>query len=76
MLVKGKHEPLISEALFNEVQDVLNDKKRKIINISYGMKEEYPLLGNLLCTQCGQGKQANSKFLDAIRDTLHPLLQT
>ncbi|MBN9382217.1 MAG: recombinase family protein [Chitinophagaceae bacterium] len=60
MLVKGKHEPLISEALFNEVQDVLNGKKRKIINISYGMKEEYPLRGNLLCKQCGRVLTASS----------------
>lgn len=33
MLVKGKHEPIVSEALFNEVQDVLNGKKRKAINL-------------------------------------------
>ncbi|WP_315824769.1 recombinase family protein [Paraflavitalea speifideaquila] len=29
MLVQGLHEPLISEALFYEVQDVLDGKKRK-----------------------------------------------
>lgn len=27
--VKGQHEPLISEALFNEVQDVLDGGKKK-----------------------------------------------
>jgi DNA invertase Pin-like site-specific DNA recombinase len=60
MLVKGKHEPIVSEALFNEVQDVLNGKKRKAINLRHGMKEEYPLRGNLICHQCGRILTASS----------------
>jgi hypothetical protein len=60
MLVRGIHEPLISEALFDEVQDVLKGKKRRVIQISYGLKEEYPLRGTLLCKECGRILTASS----------------
>ncbi len=54
MIVQGKHQPLISEALFNEVQDVLNGRKRKPQGRRYGMKDEYTLRGSLICQQCGR----------------------
>lgn len=54
MLIKGVHEPLISEDIFNEVQDVLNGRKRKPLDSQHGLKEEFPLRGNLLCKQCGR----------------------
>jgi hypothetical protein len=54
MLVKGKHEPLVSDDLFNEVQDVLNGRKRKPLGRRYGLKDEYPLRGYLICQHCGR----------------------
>lgn len=51
-LIDGKHEPLISIHLFNEVQDVLDGRKRKgpAKNMA---REELPLRGFLTCRKCG-----------------------
>ncbi|WP_073292271.1 recombinase family protein [Chryseobacterium polytrichastri] len=52
-IVAGKHEGIISEAIFNKVQCVLNNKKKnerpkgKIISI-----EQLPLRGFLKCPKC------------------------
>lgn len=50
-IVQGLHEPLISEALFYEVQDVMDGRKRQ-----QGTKvmsdDELPLRGFLLCSKC------------------------
>lgn len=54
MLIKGIHQPLISEELFNDVQDILNGRKRKVSGYQHGLREEFPLRGNLLCKQCGR----------------------
>lgn len=54
MIVQGKHQSLVSEELFNEVQDVLNGRKRKPLGRRYGLTEEYPLRGSLICQQCGR----------------------
>ena len=51
-IVKASHEPLISIELFNEVQDALNDKKRKFPSRNTS-KEELPLRGFLECRKCG-----------------------
>ncbi len=52
-LVQGQHEPLISEHLFNEVQDALDGRKRKqgtkILSI-----DELPLRGFLECSRCSR----------------------
>jgi len=50
-LVKGQHEPLISEALFHEVQDVLNGRKRKI-KTTIASHDKMPLRGFLSCSKC------------------------
>ena len=51
--VKGQHEPIISEALFYEVQDILDGRGRK-----YRLKTvaavSLPLRGFLLCPLCGK----------------------
>lgn len=51
--VKGQHEPLISEELFNEAQEVLNGRKRKkkpkIVS-----EEMLPLRGFLGCPKCNK----------------------
>lgn len=52
MIVKAKHEPLVSEELFNEVQDVLAGRRRKR-PVKNSLKEELPLRGFLQCAKCG-----------------------
>ena len=51
--VPGQHEPLISEAIFYKVQEVLDGKKRK-----YKLKNVanmiLPLRGHLICPDCGK----------------------
>lgn len=54
MYVKAVHEPLISETLFKDVQDVLNGRKRKIRSHTHGMKEQFPLRGFVICSLCGK----------------------
>lgn len=53
VLVPGLHEPIISEALFYEVQDILDGKKRKSVS-RHSAREEYPLRGFLECPRCGR----------------------
>ncbi|AWW33175.1 recombinase family protein [Echinicola strongylocentroti] len=55
-LVEGKHEGIISESLFLDVQDVLSGRKRmkrkravKVIS-----HEKFPLRGFLICHKCGR----------------------
>ncbi len=51
-IVKGKHEPIISEELFNEAQRVMTGKKRIIAKITKS-REEFPMRGFLVCNTCG-----------------------
>jgi site-specific DNA recombinase len=52
--VAGIHTPLISEHLFNEVQDVLRGRKRKVrVDAKYTITENLPLRGFLVCKVCG-----------------------
>jgi site-specific DNA recombinase len=51
VVVKASHEPIISHELFDEVQDVLNGRKRKFPTRQTA-KEELPLRGYLECKQC------------------------
>lgn len=51
-LIPASHEPLVSEDLFNDVQDVLNGRRRKGAS-KHTMKEELPLRGQLICRKCG-----------------------
>ncbi|MDB5129789.1 recombinase family protein [Mucilaginibacter sp.] len=52
-LVQGQHEPIITEKLFYNVQDVLDDKKRvqvaKITSL-----DNLPLRNYLICHKCGK----------------------
>ena len=52
-LVQGQHEPLISEALFYEVQDVLNGRK-KAQRTKLTVDDALPLRGFLICPKCGR----------------------
>lgn len=54
--VKGQHQPLISEELFDQVQDILNGYKRaKRLHTTYETADDFPLRGFLECPVCGRG---------------------
>ena len=50
-MIKGIHEPLISEALFYEVQEIVNTK-RKISSGTDELKSMFFLTGHLVCPLC------------------------
>jgi site-specific DNA recombinase len=56
-IVKGLHEPIISEELFDHVQDVLAGKKR--LPYSSRVKEEFPLRGFVSCPRCEKNLTAS-----------------
>ncbi len=51
--VKGLHEPLIPEALFHDVQDVLDGRKRTY-RLKVVSNAVLPLRGFLVCPKCGK----------------------
>lgn len=51
--VKGQHEPLITESMFEEVQNILDNRKRAIKPKIVSM-ENLPLRGFLKCPNCGR----------------------
>lgn len=52
-LVKGLHDALISQRLFDEVQDIINTKKR-IFSHRVEIDELFPLKRYLNCRRCGR----------------------
>jgi site-specific DNA recombinase len=52
-IVQGQHKPLISEALFYAVQDVL-DGNKKVIYAKIVGDDNLPLRGFLICPNCGR----------------------
>ncbi|GAB3026866.1 recombinase family protein [Niabella terrae] len=52
-LVMGQHEPLISEALFYDVQDVL-DGRKKVMRAKMKVDGHFPLRGFVICPDCGR----------------------
>lgn len=51
--VQGLHQPIISEALFYDVQDYLNGKK-KMYRTKVGGMDTLHLRGHLICPKCGK----------------------
>lgn len=51
-LVKGLHEPLISQTLFYEVQDCLDGRKRNAPKTKISSRDALPLHGFLICSKC------------------------
>ena len=51
--VQGVHQPIISEALFYDVQDYLNGKK-KMYRTKVGGMNILQLRGHLICPKCGK----------------------
>lgn len=58
-VVKGLHNPLIEEELFEKVQQVLAGKGKKLPNATK-LKEIFPLRGHLLCKSCGNRLTASA----------------
>jgi site-specific DNA recombinase len=66
IIVKGQHDGIISEILFNEVQDVIMERKRKIRSATQiTVNENLPLRGFLICPKCNQiltGSASKGKY--------------
>ena len=65
-LVNGKHEPLISEVLFYDVQDVLDGRGRKYRS-KVKTVDDFPMRGFLVCPKCyklltGSKSKGRSKY--------------
>lgn len=52
LIVKGIHEPIITEDLFEEVQAVM-ESRRRAWPVKQNAREEFPLRGHLICPRCG-----------------------
>jgi len=52
--VKATHEPIISELLYYQVQDVLDGRKRVPYKPKIVTNENLPLRGFLICPDCGK----------------------
>ncbi|QKX07586.1 hypothetical protein HN014_10530 [Aquimarina sp. TRL1] len=50
---EGLHQGIVSEVLFNKVQDILNKRKRKTKKWS-AKDENLPLRGHIICSRCGR----------------------
>ena len=70
-LIKGIHEPIISEELFYKVQDLKNGRNR-MIKKTRPKNPEFPLSAKLSCTNCGSpiygSKGNNGKKKKVTRD--------
>jgi site-specific DNA recombinase len=66
IIVKGQHEGIISEVLFNEVQDIIMGRKRKIRSATQiTVDENMPLRGFLICPKCNRmltGSASKGKY--------------
>jgi site-specific DNA recombinase len=58
-IVKGIHEAIIDDDLFEIVQNILNGRKRKQPKKSK-LKALFPLRGHLICKRCGNNLTASS----------------
>jgi site-specific DNA recombinase len=66
LVVKGIHEPLISESLFNDVQDVLEGRKKNQF-IKQATPKQLPLRSFMICPECnriltGSASKARSEY--------------
>ena len=59
-IVDGIHEPIITKRLFNKVQEVLKQKKKKHHVTHNKVNEKFPLKGFLLCPKCNKPLTAST----------------
>lgn len=80
LMVKGIHEPIISEDLFEELQAVM-ESRRRAWPVKQNAREEFPLRGHLICPRCGnkptgrssKGNGANTFITIAIQNAVNDL---
>lgn len=60
IILKGIHQPIISEELFFKVQDVLDNKNNKFRTKHKKINEIFPLKGFLICPECNKPLTASS----------------
>lgn len=58
LLIRGIHEPIVSEDLFYKVQDIVGSPK-KIIGKTDELKETFLLKGYLICPDCSRKLRAS-----------------
>ena len=58
-LVEGIHEPIITKALFDKVQQVMYNRKNGIKKVPKAHNENFPLKGFLLCPVCSKQMTAS-----------------
>ena len=54
VIVDGQHEPLVTEDLFDRVQDIMDGKRKKNPKLTKPVKPEYYLRKFLVCPHCGK----------------------
>ena len=54
VIVDGLHEPLVTEELFDRVQDIMDGKRKKNPKLTKPVKPEYYLRKFLVCPHCGK----------------------
>ena len=54
VIVEGLHEPLVTEAVFDTVQDILDGKRKKNPKLTKPIKSEFYLRKFLVCPHCGR----------------------
>ena len=54
VIVQGMHEPLVTEELFDRVQDIMDGKRKKQPKLTKPIKSEYYLRKFLVCPHCGR----------------------
>ena len=59
-LVKGLHDPLITETMFYDIQDILDGRKRRVIKTTIMSHEDTPLRGFLTCSKCSRALCASA----------------
>ena len=54
IIVNGLHEPLVTEEIFDRVQDILDGKRKKSPKLTKPMRPEFYLRKFLVCPHCGR----------------------
>ena len=54
VIVKGQHEPLVTEAVFDAVQDIWDGKRKQQPKLTKPIKSEFYLRKFLVCPHCGR----------------------
>ncbi len=59
-VIKGIHEPLVSETIFDKVQSLIDGGKQQFKVVHKKVNEKFPLKGFVLCPSCQKPLRASS----------------